>query len=255
MDRSVEIASARNDKSFRFMSPMLLGALIAGVLVHLAGFLVFRVASNPLPTRDQSAGFVRYVSASSLAGDLALEEQAQLFDSAPLFVPTQWNAAQSVSLMPRDRVRARFSEFEPVIDLVRELRPVSLSVGDEGGVSKPADLLKSRFWVFFEGFGQAREVIVPFPSIGHFAEVVVIGAEDEGALLIESPLKFTDTSVVPEPVSLLLRISSGGVYIGGAVISRSSGNVEFDRAAQNWLRLPETLGQLPAGYLDIKVYP
>lgn len=238
----------------RFMSPVLMGALLAGVMVHLAGFLIFRITSNPLPTRDDRAAFVRYVSASSMAGDLALEEQAQLFDSAPLFIPTQWNAAQSVSLMPQNRVDERFPEFEPDIRLIGELHSSSLPLGAEEVVSTPADLLKSRYWSFFAEFGQAEVNLISYPTAGHFAEVVVVGSGDQ-ALTLESPLKFTDTSAVPEPVTLFLRVSNRGLYVGEPVVSQTSGNTAFDRAAQEWLRQSKTVGQLPAGYLWIKVYP
>ncbi|MEN8661761.1 MAG: hypothetical protein ACN4GF_04265 [Lentimonas sp.] len=236
------------------MSPVLLGVLLAGVLVHLAGFLIFKVESNPLPTRDENSAFVRYVSANSLAGDRALEEQAQLFDSAPLFVPTQWNAAQNVSLMPSDRVGERFPEFEPEINLIAALHSSNLPMGTENLVEAPGDLLASRFWSFFERFAQAEETIEPFPTVGHFAEVVVVG-RGEAALSMESPLQFTDTSAVPEPVQLFLRLSGGGQALGEPVVSQSSGNPVFDRAAQDWLRKSETVGQLPRGYLWITVYP
>jgi len=240
--------------SVRFMSPVLLGALLAGVLVHLAGFLIFRVKSNPLPTSDKASAFVRYVSASSMEGDRSLEEHVQLFDSAPLFVPTEWNAAQNVSLMHRDRVGERFPEFEPEINLINALHSSNLPMGNSSMIQAPGDLLKSRYWSFFEGFAQASEVIDPFPTVGHFAEIVVLGRA-EAAQTMESPLLFTDTSAVPEPVGLFFRISGGGQTLSEPVVSQSSGNPAFDRAAQEWLLRAETIGQLPAGYLSITVYP
>jgi hypothetical protein len=254
MSAPVKNTSRLRGKGFGVMSPVLLGALLAGVLLHLAGFLVFRVVSNPLPTRDDRPAFVRYISASSIAGDLVFEEQAQLFDSAPLFIPTQWNAAQSVSLMSGDRIRERFPEFEPEINLVDELHVSSLPLGEAYPVSVPADLLKSRFWSFFAEFGQAQGEAVSYPSVGHFAEVMLIGG---GApkLALECTLEFTDTSAVPEPVTMFVRVSNRGLYLGEPVVSQSSGNVAFDRAAKAWLRLPETISQFPEGYLLVKVYP
>ena len=254
MEASVDSKRGEGATIVRYISPVLLGALLAGVLVHLAGFLIFRVKSNPLPTRDERGAFVRYVSANSMAGDRALEEQAQLFDSAPLFVPTQWNAAQNVSLMPRDRVGERFPEFEPEIMLSAALHASNLPMGKEDIVETPSDLLKSRFWTFFERFAQVEEAVEPFPTVGHFAEIVVVGGAG-ATLSMESPLEFTDTSAVPEPVSLFLRLTGGGQTLGEPVVSQSSGNPVFDRAAQEWLRRPETIGQLPSGYLLITVYP
>ncbi|MDP4879840.1 MAG: hypothetical protein NWR36_08140 [Opitutales bacterium] len=154
MAADVESSGQRHVKeSHRFLSPVLSVALMVGIAVHLAGFLIFRVVSNPLPTRDDRAAFVRYVSAGSLAGDLALEEQAQLFDSAPLFVPTQWNAAQNVSLAQRDRVRERFPEFEPAIDLLKALDNSDALIGSVDSVQQPKKTKSKEQLPSRHGFG------------------------------------------------------------------------------------------------------
>ncbi len=255
MEFAAQRSSRAGTKKSRFLSPVLQGALLLGVAVHLAGFLLFRVISNPLPTRDTSGAFLQYVSAGSLAGDAALEEQAQLFDSAPLFVPTQWNAAQRITLVQRDRVGEHFPDFEPKIDLLAALNSSSLPLSDGNIVDVPTDLLASNFWDFFLGFGQSGDSVTPFPQAGHFAEVTVVGEHSAAVRTFESPLNYTDTAAVPEPVTLYFRVSGGGQQIGRPVIAESSGNEVFDRAAQQWLQLPETLRQFPSGYLSITVYP
>ncbi|MGC6424441.1 MAG: energy transducer TonB [Lentimonas sp.] len=236
------------------ISPMLRVALLIGVLVHLAGFLIFRIESNKLPTSDTSVSFVQFISADSIASDRALEEQAQLFDSAPLFIPTEWNAAQSGSFVPRERALERFPRYEPEINLSAALYATDLPAGDQKTVTKPMDLLQSRFWVFFDGLAQSPQDIELFPTAGHHAEIFVLG-QDRSAFSLESPLVFTDTSAVPEPVQLYFRVSATGRSIGDAVIAQSSGNAAFDSAVQAWLRRPETIGQLPVGYLSVTVYP
>lgn len=256
MAAAVESSSQRHVKeSHRFLSPVLRAALLAGVAVHLAGFLIFRVVSNPLPTRDDQAAFVRYVSASSLAGDLALEEQAELFDSAPLFVPTKWNAAQNVSLAQRDRVRERFPEFEPSIDLMKSLDKSDALIGSVDTVEQPSDLLASRHWVYFEQFGQTDATVQAFADSGHFAEVAVVGSPSQSAVTLECLLEFTDPAPVNEPVQFYLRVGGDGRRFGEALLAKTSGNEAFDRAAKRWLQLPTTIGRLPAGYLSITVYP
>lgn len=256
MAAALESSEQRHVKeSHRFLSPVLRVALMVGVAVHLAGFLLFRVISNPLPTRDDRAAFVRYVSAGSLAGDLALEEQAQLFDSAPLFVPTKWNAAQNVSLAQRDRVRERFAEFEPSIDLLKALDNSDALIGSGDSVGQPGDLLASRFWVFFERFGQSDDVVQTFADTGHFAEVAIVGSARQSAMTLDCPMEFNDPAPVNEPVQLYIRVGGDGRRLGEPLIATTSGNEAFDRAAQRWLQLPATVGRLPAGYLSVTVYP
>ena len=251
---SADNSAEQKSGSFRFMPPVLRLALLAGVVVHLAGFLLFRLESTMLPIRDQSAPFVRYLSASSIAGDLALEEQSQLFDSAPLFIPTEWNAAQIVPLAGTDRTLDRFQEFEPQINLSAALKTSSLPVQEQELVQEPVDLLRSHFWAFFDSFGQVQQQITPFPESGHIAVVSIVGKEAESWTL-ESSLNFSDTVTVPEPVQLYLRVSGSGLLIGEAVVAQSSGNPSFDLAAKDWISSPQVFGQFPVGYLSITIYP
>lgn len=241
-------------KGFRFLSPVLRGALLAGVLIHLAGFLLFKVTSNPLPTRDESGAFVRYLSAGSLAEDESLEEQAQLYDSAPLFIPTEWNAAQTLPLVLGDRIRQRFPDFEPAMDLQGALHSSNLPIGVIDLVEEPADLLKSRYWNFFELFGQSDAEVVMFPDATRVAEVFATGSTAAPTTL-ECTFEFADTAPVNQPAHFYIRVSGGGRSLGQPLTAESSGNPEFDQAALNWLVLPETIGQLSVGYLLIKVYP
>ena len=104
-------------------SPVLRLALLLGVAVHLIGFFVFRVASSSLPEREVASPFVQYVSMSDLASDLELEEQAALFDSAPLFIPTRWNASQVDRPRVGGFVQNQFPAFEPEIHLLSALGP------------------------------------------------------------------------------------------------------------------------------------
>jgi len=256
MELSVQQSGRMSHQSQRFLSPVLRLALLLGVAVHLAGFLIFRVVSTPLPTREDTAPFIEYVSAGSLASDVALEEQAQLFDSAPLFVPTRWNAAQQIPLVQLDRVRERFPEFEPEIDLLNALQPSSLAVAQSEAVSAPIDLLASKYWSFFKGFGESGSTLQPFPDIGHVAEVTVLGSTFASrSLSLDSGFDFADASLVSQPVVFYLRVSGSGMSVGAPTVVESSGNEAFDVAAREWLMRDQTLGLLPSGYLSVKVYP
>lgn len=151
MATSVQQSNRADPRSQRVVSPLLRLALLLGVALHLAGFLLFRVISSPLPERAATPPFVQYVSADSLANDTELEEQAALFDSAPLFIPTRWNASQSSPVYLGDAARGQFPEFEPEIDLLAELQPSSLLVAADLQVNAPIDLLASQFWRLFAG--------------------------------------------------------------------------------------------------------
>ena len=57
------------------------------------------------------------------------------------------------------------------------------------------------------------------------------------------------------PVLYYLRASGRVLALSVPTLGQSSGNADFDRAADEWLRRPEVLGQLPQGYLSIEVFP
>lgn len=253
MVASRQQSEERKRRSHWAISPVLRISLLIGIAIHLAGFLMFRVVSNPLPHREDTPPFVQYVSAGSLANDEELEEQAALFDSAPLFIPTRWNASQALQLVQRNGLSGKFPEFEPEINLPAALQPSSLPVAEDFNVEEPIDLLDSRFWRFFSGFGRSTDAIVEFPASLPVAEVSVIGGSEQ-LLSIPAKLDYTTAAPVSRPVVYYLRVTDGG-ELAVPTLGQSSGNETFDRAAGLWLRLPEVLGQLPGGYLAITVFP
>ncbi len=73
-------------------SPLAKIALAAGIIVHLAGFLAFRVVAEPSDTVAPATPFISWYGESDSAADALQNEQALLFDSEALFLPTGLNA-------------------------------------------------------------------------------------------------------------------------------------------------------------------
>tara|TARA_B110000285_G_scaffold166780_1_gene186387 strand:- start:566 stop:1336 length:771 start_codon:yes stop_codon:yes gene_type:complete len=255
MSTAPQLSEPATQRSPEMISPLLRVSLLLGVALHLAGFLIFRVVSSPLPDRVATRPYVEYVSAGSLAKNRELEELAALFDSAPLFIPTRWNASQVLVVDPRDGMQGQFPEFEPEIQLLSELQPSSFLVPQNIAVDKPIDLLASRFWRFFAGFAESQRPVVGFPDVAPIAEVSIVGQLAARRLSIPVELSYTTSSSVERPVLYYVRVSGSGLTLSAPTLGRSSGNADFDRAADEWLRRPEMLGQLPQGYLSIKVFP
>jgi hypothetical protein len=255
MPISTQKPKSATRRSQKMISPLLRVGLLLGVALHLAGFLIFRVVSSLLPDREATRPYVKYVSAGSLASDRELEEQAALFDSAPLFIPTRWNASQVISFDAGDTFRGQFPEFEPSVDLLDELEPSIFLVTQAVQVDEPLDLLASRFWRFFAGFATSASPVVAFPDASPVAEVYVVGQASRRSLSIPVELDYTTVSSVARPVVYYVRMSGSGVALSAPTLGQSSENDDFDGAAAEWLASPEVLGQLPQGYLSIKVFP
>lgn len=237
------------------VSPVLRIALFVGVSIHLIGFLVFRVQTGDLPGREPEPALVRYVSSVTLASDLALQEQAELMDSAPLFIPTRWNASQEVAALTRDRLGQRFAPFEPQIDLLAALQPEGVSLAAAREVQTPLDLLGLRYWSIFKDFGASDRALEPFVDAAPMAEVLQLdrGASAQPVILAVDAPELSALRA-DAPVELQVRVSGEGRSLGAALLVKSSGSEAFDRAARDWLQQQVSLGQLPAGYLWVRVY-
>jgi hypothetical protein len=240
--------------SQKMLSPFLRIALLVGVCVHLVGFLLFHVISNPLPTREENLPFVQYVSPNTLSSGAELEEQVALFDSAPLFVPGQWNAAHNLQPPSRDRALFRFPAYgEPESAnfssaLVGEGLPVGLSYP----VTEPIDLLALRYWDLFRGFGQEAPEPKALESTGVFAEARSLSGKVLRTAQIEVELL---SMQAVQPSTYFLRVEAGGRPVGRATLSSSSGDATFDAAAYTWLVQSGFAAGLPAGFFEIRIYP
>ncbi len=238
----------------RRLSLLLKVGLWTAIGFHMLVFFLFRISSNDLPNPEPSKPYITFVSEESFAKDAELEEYALLFDSAPLFIPTRWNASQSVEVNFKNMSLEPFSEFEPKIEVLSALQPNGLLIADNYSVSKPSDLIASRFWRFFEGFGQSPEAIPVFEQPKPIAKVYVIGESTNPAFSIEVDLESTVSSSTPRTVSYTIRRLDEGLIWGTPTLTETSGNEAFDQSVAKWLQRPDVLAQLPIGYLSIQVF-
>lgn len=245
----------------RLASPVFIIALLVGVVLHFIGFLIFRVKTSPLPVTETKLPFVNYVAPEVLARDAELEEQSVLFDSAPLFIPTQWSATRRPVLMGRDSAGDGFVEFAPQIDLKSELRLSGITQVEAGSVREPVDLLSLRFWDLFRDFGRSSSEPQPFESEGASARVQVlehasaVGSADSKPLVLDVPVDVLAGGLLARPARMLLLVSAAGRILGGPTLMQSSGDAAFDQAILDWVQQSDVAVRLPVGYLEIEVYP
>ena len=248
-------AQSRTDivTSHRILSPLSCIFISLGVCAHLFGFLIFRVVSNPLPTREEIPPFVKYVSPSTLLSGAALEEQAALFDSAPLFVPGKWNASHNLRPLSRERKLLSFDAYgEPRVDFSSDLISKGLPLGLNFAVTEPADLLDLRYWDLFGVIGQTASVVEKLEETGVFAEVRTL----EGRVVQTVPADLAVISMEAiQPTTYFLGIEAVGRVLGRPTLSVSSGDTSFDTAAYTWLVESGFTAGLPAGFFEIRFYP
>jgi len=239
--------------SHRILSPFSYILISTGVFAHLLGFLAFRVVSNPLPTRDAIPPFVQYVSPGTLLSGAALEEQAALFDSAPLFVPGKWNASHNLRPKSRERTLLSFDAYgEPRSDFSSGLISKELPLGLNFPVTEPVDLLALRYWDLFGGIGQTAPIVEQLEGTGVFVEVRTV----KGRVLQTVPVELAVLSMQAiQPTTYFLAVEAGGRALGRPTLSVSSGDTAFDTAAYTWLVDSGFTAGLPSGFFEIRVYP
>lgn len=252
-----ETSEKEKDKALRPRKPMSLllrVSLWTAIILHILIVLFFRMSSDDLPDHSSAKPYVTFVSNDSFAKDVELEEYAMLFDSSPLFIPTRWNASQLFEVDFENMSLSQLSEFEPAIELLDTLQPDGFLATRADRVNKPSDLLTSRFWRFFEGFGRSAETPLPFEQTQPIAEVFVMAPSQKTMEPIIVDLEPAVSFSVARPVSYTLRRSTGGLVWGTPMLVETSGNQAFDQAIARWLQRPDILAQLPVGYLRIRVF-
>ena len=239
--------------SHRTLSPFSYILISLGVCAHLVGFLIFRVVSNPLSIRERIPPFVQYVSPGTMLSGAALEEQAALFDSAPLFVPGKWNASHNLRPLSRERTLLSFDAYgEPRVDFSSDLISKELPLGLNFAVTEPVDLLDLRYWDLFGLIGQTAPVIEQLELVGVFVEVRTL----EGRVVQTAPVELAVLSMQAiQPTTYFLGVEAGGRVLGRPTLSVSSGDTAFDTAAYTWLVESGFTAGLPAGFFEIRVYP
>lgn len=230
---------------------------LSGAVVVLAG--VGRLFHPPLPTalpttkppKPASVG----MTGPGSAGNELLQEQAQLQDPTPLFLPTEFNAAQDT--LP-DKVLHKpgeqFAGFLPKLSYGE----ADLKLGFAPTVSVPKGateaLLSQPTQQPFPGFGRLDSPGGELPSRGAMLEVIFAktGQTVWEKVLAEARPPGDKTW---QPLEFLVAVDAAGL-VGPPLLSVRSGVEEVDGYFQNYLVKTLHVGaRLSPGFYRICVGP
>ncbi len=185
----------------------------------------------------------------------ALNEEALLFDPTPLFLPTEWNAAQAMAQKNAAVLEpgTEFAGFEPNWHFL----PNELAVGLAAPIAVPengAALLSTELPPRFVGLGREDIPIQPLESRGARLE---IRAGNTGQLVLA--LTLADAHPPGDglwrPVQLDAAVDAAGL-IGALVVSQRSDVDGVDNYFRSYLAESRHLGQLLSpGFYRIIVGP
>lgn len=223
-------------------------ALLVGVLVQVAGFVLLTFTRPPMGGHGVKAAYINYTGAM---GTALMGDEAWLLDTEPLVLHTKWNYREPLGfegLLPRQE--AFFAPYEARLDVG------GLTGGDvrqQVGSVSTVRLLEQGLNPL-RGVGPGREnAIQAFPKGGNRGEGLALWFYPlEGAGSgVEKRIELGDFAEEGEglwtPLAVQLYVHPGGVASEPLVLSGSS-NVALD--AQLLERLAEALQRvpLPAGH-------
>lgn len=232
-------------------SPLAKIALVLGVVVHLAGFLAFRVVIEPPPAHAAVAPFIQWNGNATLPQDVIRGELALLMDSEAIFLPTAFNVRSSSAelrhAMPGQSLLAA-DEKTTAFDINWSEENLILANGKAMTVFK---VLRRYAQDSLGSFGQQPQAEPAQPLV--FAEVRQM---DSGQTLGSFPLEMNEanpgTPAGPGLLEFILYRTSAG-NVGSLLPLSPSARETTGQAWAGFLQRADWVNALPEGYYRITV--
>ena len=231
---------------------LILGTAIAGLAFHLLFFMAISIPLGPGPKELEARPVLSWPDERS-APDPLVEERSRLFDSAPLFVPTEWNVASSLGGISRlsDETEL-FLPFEPRLAPSPELWQGAWPAVDASKFST-----EQGSWNAFSALGREPEAAPRFARRVARLSVMPFSEGEFGPPVIEEDVLETGRAApggVWSPLEFVL--FSDPIGGGGPPLRLSgSGFPEWDEEVFSWIRRLAIGGRLPRGYYRVVVGP
>ncbi len=239
------------------LTPLVVVIVLLGVLVHFSGYSLISSFFNPLQDIPEKEAFVQFPMPDGGVRDALMMEQALLFDSAPLFLPTEWNYLSNQDLRGYSDpvLDPLFESFEPAL-AIQSMDYDELGSLSEISIRSEADFLSPQNWSFFEEMGRDS---VPLPRLSERSGYLEVIQLPSGSIITgeEVTLPESDFSAVSgdwRPIHFLLLIDRTG-RVGEPLLSRNSTNDEVDSIWKDWLTGMPVIRRLSPGYYRVEIGP
>ena len=226
-------------------------ALLAGLAIHFVAFNLILVKGISGRTQPLSPAFARY----SDQGVIPIREQAELFDTAPLFFPTEWNYASDLANLSLVHPQGTlFASFSAEISFPRGSVERALP-GVVSAFQSPVEALVEIDRAHFHSFGLRDVETVPVPRRSGFLEIrEMLSGRTVERRAIETDTIRRLTSERVFWVGFQIIVDKTGI-IGESLLYHSTVSEESDTAMRDYLRTPFLLAGLAPGYYEVIMGP
>jgi hypothetical protein len=229
-------------------------AIAIALAVHAGAFLAWRVPETRMQPTPASPPRVSF---STVSPESSLSDQLDLFDPAPLFLPTEWNYATAVKALKSDRSPGEmFDLYAPEWTAKPDQSPeelVMLPTGVEDAVSA----LRRFEWQYFTAFGRLDRPLVRLPQRLALMEVRSI-ATGRNILTREIPVSASSSAQgwgLWTPLEFLVSVQPSGM-LGPPDLAHGSGFEEIDAFFRGYIQHETQLDlRVPAGYYRVTIGP
>lgn len=248
------IAEDRGRRSLRYWrNPVAVWAIVLGVLAHFAGFFAFSI-HLPRPKPAAAPPPEIYYGDSTDPIDQLMQEQSDLLDFEPLFLPTSRNASINLGWSALVDRTEPFAPMSPKLMISENDFPVVTAAAPEP-LSEPLEMLERDSAGSFGAFGQITGPQAAVPKRAGRVEVY-----REGQLQPVAVQEIKE-NVIDEAVNNLggllewrLVVGQVGV-VGQPLLIRGSGLEGVDAAAMRYLLNFAPQWGLPPGYYRVVMGP
>ena len=231
-------------------------SILGGLLAHVGIFYLIRIEPPAIRPAPVDTARFDYVGDLGVRSDPVLRQQALLFDSAPLFMPTRWNPVSEMSDVASLREAAEvFDVFPPhlnIPDSPPDIQALPFVRGSLDSLQLPEDPS-----FFLSRFGQRAVTLPDLPPSGpsiHPFRLDTGGGGSVSPQSIPSSLEAMIPDSLWSPALFYLQIVHGKV-LGVPATAQSSGFSDWDRALQDFLGSLDFYHRLDSGYYRVTVYP
>ena len=231
-------------------------ALILFTLFYLVRF------DEPLNFQFSEIGSsFQFIQENNLEEIYPSSASLELFDTAPIFIPTRWNYSSTVFPSKSTSSDAEFVSFDPVIDFKKMVESSRLEKNDstlDYGLLYENTFFDPRL---LELFTPIKMNIINRKNTSHkrTLKVEVIQSYEKtldsrgAAFVFEYAIDSDFFSSNINPMIILLRNDSSTAT--NPKVFQSSLSENFDRKILEWINQPENIAVLPKGFLRLIFYP